>query len=116
MVEKVPEESEEQIAFVQWIKRNHPTALFFAIPNGGKRPKKTAATLKAEGVSSGVPDLCFPGINLFIEMKRQKGGRVEPNQKIWISDLRNAGWQVEICKGLEEAKRAFEIQMIWSEK
>jgi hypothetical protein len=38
-----------------------------------------------EGVSPGVPDLFIPDWLLWVEMKREKGGRVSPEQKDWIS-------------------------------
>jgi hypothetical protein len=47
----------------------------FSIPNGGERGVANAARLKAEGVKSGVSDLCLPvprrGYHgFFIEMKK----------------------------------------------
>ena len=73
----LPTEHEEQREFVRWFRQNHPGVRIFAIPNGGARSITTAAKLKVEGVSAGVPDLCIPAWGMWIEMKRQKGGRVD---------------------------------------
>ena len=61
---------------------------------------------KALGVHPGVPDYIMI-INdqlVFIEMKRQKGGRVSETQKEWIEALRKAGVNVHICYGFDQAK------------
>jgi hypothetical protein len=53
-------ESQTQQAYFQWA-RLHPIARHaFAIPNGGKRNRITAAILKAEGVKAGVFDTFLP--------------------------------------------------------
>src|SRR5262245_46077094 len=68
----------EQVALFKWAARNQGRepllCLLFAIPNGGKRDKVTAARLKAEGVKAGVPDICLPVARMgyygfWIEMK-----------------------------------------------
>jgi hypothetical protein len=76
-------------------------ALLFAVPNGGKRDKRTAAKLKAEGVRAGVPDLCLPvarGVyhGLFIEMKVGRN-KAEPEQLWWIEQLTRQGYYCQIC-------------------
>lgn len=82
--------------------------MLFHTPNGGNRNVITAKKLKAEGVKPGVPDLCLPvprgGYHgLFIEMKRQKGGVVSPEQKAWLQALNALGYRAEVCKGAAEA-------------
>lgn len=79
------------------------------MPNGGKRNIKTAADLKAEGVKAGVPDISLPyptsrHHGLYIEMKREKGGRVSDKQKEWLEYLNSVGYLAVVCKGFEEAK------------
>ena len=93
--------------------RGHETqwpelAWFFAVPNGGHRSKRTAAAMKAEGAKPGVPDYLFPvarpgAVGLAIELKRLKGGRLEPEQKQWLDALAEQGWQVAVCRGWEQA-------------
>lgn len=112
------DEHAEQVALCDWWRpyaRTHgiPEGLLFAIPNGGRRDKITGARLKAEGVRAGVPDmfLAVPRQNapgLFLELKKQKGGRVSENQKTMHEALSQAGYPVCICWGWDEAKRAIE--------
>ncbi len=71
---------------------------YFAIPNGGKRSMTEAGRFKAEGVKSGIPDLCLlmSGIAFFLEVKRPRtdsnpAGRLTENQKIMIEKLEDAG-------------------------
>lgn len=87
--------------------------LLFAIPNGGERNVIVAARLKAEGVRSGVPDLFLAFSNgdfngLFIEMKKQKGGRVSDSQKTYIELLQKRGYCAVVCNGWMEAKEEIE--------
>ncbi len=101
---RVPTEHEEQRAFVAWFRKTFPTTRIFAIPNGGKRPKLTAARLKAEGATRGVPDLFVPEWAMWIEMKRQKGGVVSPEQKDWHEYLGQFD-TVFVARGCEDAKK-----------
>jgi len=99
----LPTEHAEQIAFIQWWDLHHPDIRIFAIPNGGFRHKQTAQKLKLEGVRKGVPDLFVPSLQLFIEMKRQKGGVVSPEQKRWIEHLLDSGYYCIVAKGAADA-------------
>ena len=105
-------EEQEQAALFQWLylyqERYPEIGLLFHIPNGGLRVKSEAARFKRIGVKAGVPDLFLPVARgdhhgLFVEMKREKGGRVSAEQKSWIELLREQGYRVEVCKGAEEA-------------
>lgn len=106
-----PSEHDEQAQFVRMIEAAYPPGvamLLFAIPNGGRRPIKTACDLKAEGVRPGVPDLflAYPhkrAAGLFIEMKRREGGTLSAVQRYYINLLRGQGYVVEVCKGCDEA-------------
>lgn len=101
----IPTEHEEQREFVKWFRQTHNGVRILAIPNGGVRNIATAARLKAEGVSAGVPDLFIPAWMMWIEMKSQEGGVVSKHQKDWIAYLRGVGYIVLVCKGAEDAKR-----------
>lgn len=99
-------EDEEQEILVDWMDYNN--ILYFAIPNGGKRPIQTAVRLKRTGVKAGVPDLmiCLPrGVyaGLFIELKRKVGGIISLNQKLWLKNLNGAGYKATACRGADEA-------------
>jgi len=105
-------ESQEQIIFIQWCKRNaekYPELdEIFAIPNGGKRHVVTASILKLEGVKPGIPDLFLPiqkkgYAGLFIEMKKLDG-TLSVAQKKKIPKLKAQGYAVIVCKGAERAK------------
>ena len=109
---RIPSEHEEQREFVKWFRQTFAGVRIFAIPNGGARTISTAARLKAEGVSAGVPDLYVPAWKLWIEMKRIKKGRAEPGQLEWQAYLESIGDMAVVCKGAEQAKeivRAFVI-------
>ena len=111
-------EHDEQVNLMKWwsLACHHfgvDERLLFAIPNGGERNVIVAARLKAEGVRAGVPDLFLAlgnnGFNgLFIEMKKQKGGRVSESQKTYIELLQKHGYCAVVCNGWVEAKQEIE--------
>ena len=98
-------EAIEQIKVVQYC--NLRKIRIFHIPNGGSRNKIEAINLKRQGVSPGVPDLCFPIPNekyhgLFVEMKYGKNKPTQ-NQKEWIKYLNSVGYLAVVCYGHQEA-------------
>lgn len=104
-------ESTEQQALFEWAefasKKSPELKLLHAIPNGGYRKKGTAGRLKAEGVKSGVPDMCLPVPKgkyhgLYIEMKVDRN-KPSANQKWWIEQLQKQGYRVEVCYSWGEA-------------
>ena len=50
----------EQVCLVSWFRKTYPSVRIFAIPNGGGRSMAQGASLKAEGVTAGLPDLQIP--------------------------------------------------------
>jgi hypothetical protein len=101
-----------QRLLVAWFRKTYPhlAMVFFAIPNGGRRNKVTAAQLKDEGVLPGVPDLMLavpsggkPG--LFLELKTSTG-RASRAQQAAMQALAERGYAVELVKGYEAAKAA----------
>ncbi len=100
----LPTEHEEQRDLVRWFRRKYGPVRIFAIPNGGYRSMTAAAKLKAEGVSAGVLDLFVPAWRLWVEMKRQKGGRLSPEQADWIEYLESLGYTCLVCPGSENAQ------------
>ena len=118
----VPLEDAEQRVSLQGAARGTAArpelGLLYAIPNGGKRAIKTAIALKAQGVKSGVPDMCLPVARgeyhgLYIELKRQKGGTVSEAQKSWITALAEQGYKAVVCKGAEEAIGTIKEYLQW---
>ena len=108
LTDKVPSEHFEQREVVKWFRQTYSPVRIFAIPNGGARSITTAAKLKVEGVSAGVPDLYVPAWKLWIEMKRVKGGVVDKSQKDWHEYLTSIGDTVIVCRGADEAKQMIE--------
>ena len=106
-------ENQEQAALFEWaalMERKYPELrLLHSIPNGGYRPPKTAAILKATGVKAGVPDICLPVARggyhgLYIELKRLNGGYLSSAQAIWLNNLAKQGYRAVCCKGFEAAR------------
>ena len=69
----------------------------------------------AQGMKKGCPDLFFPELHLFIELKRRDGGLPSPEQLEVQKKLRNYGYTSEICHGaaiawsvIEEQRRKYE--------
>lgn len=108
----VPTESAEQKTLFEWAKRmtgKYPELKWlYHIPNEGKRTKITGARMKAEGLRSGVPDICLPVARggyhgLYIELKRVKNSRVTADQLKWIEALVAQGYVAAVCRGCDEA-------------
>ncbi len=136
---RVERERGMQVALFQWAKLQECVEprlkLLFAIPNGGARPvivtkqgkrfSVTAARMKAEGVKSGVPDICLPVAvrevmgepgfthvrtwpSLWIELKAEKN-RPSPEQEQWLAALRAQGCAVFVVwDDWEQAKGIIE--------
>ena len=111
MTLNIPTEHQEQVALVRWFELQYPNVLIFAVPNGGKRHVATAKKFKAEGVKAGIPDLCVPKFNLWIEMKRIKGGQLSQSQKDMIEHLKSINHTVIVGKGFVDAKNQIETFM-----
>lgn len=102
------EESRLQRACVAWFRMQHADKAYclFAIPNGGRRDKITAAIMKGEGVLAGVADLFLMVPNtdyhgLWIEMKTPKG-RASDSQKLFESLSKSQGYEYRIARTLDE--------------
>ena len=100
-----PSEHIEQVRVVSWFRHQWPSVRIFAIPNGGGRSMSQGASLKAEGVQAGIPDLFVPAWLLWVEMKRQSGGVVSPIQRDWIEYLQGIGHRVIVGRGFDDARR-----------
>jgi hypothetical protein len=134
-------EHTHQVQVILWAnlmaKRKYPMLRWiYAVPNGGNRHIVTARKLKAEGVKSGVPDLCLPYpkrgrvpmdasgedcfdtiygdpfyfcCGLYIEMKtRTPMGKISKDQEEWIDYLKGVGYKVVACWSADEAIQAIE--------
>lgn len=95
-----------QVRCVKWFYYQYPflRQLFFAVPNGGYRYKKTASYLKAEGQRSGVADLILLLPNYYyhslnIEMK-DKSNQTK-NQIIYQNYCKLSSNLYIICRSFE---------------
>lgn len=119
-----PLESDEQARVFEYLKTlKHGTSTVwdyaFAIPNGsvlagdaGQRARQMAS-MKRQGLKPSVSDI-FVAIpvggehGLFIEMKRVKGSRVDPEQLKWAERVSAEGYRAVIAKGFDEARLAID--------
>lgn len=108
----VPTEAQEQMTLFSWAAMQsgkYPELnLLYHVPNGGSRHKAEAGRLRAEGVKAGVPDLCLPVARgqyhgIYIELKRQRGGRTSDHQSEWLDALSAQGYKAALCYGWEQA-------------
>lgn len=115
MVQKTSEENEQTCLF-RWAEfaevQYEELKLMYHVPNEGKRSRIAGARLKAQGLKSGVPDVCLPTahggyIGLYIEMK-VKPNKPTENQKQWLKKLREQGHLTAVCYSWEEAKQLIE--------
>jgi hypothetical protein len=110
----VPTEHQEQAEVIAWAEAHRARwpelAYLFSVPNFAGHMGRASTRLRAgakakrEGRKAGVPDLVLPVARhgyhgLFIEMKRQRGGSVSPEQKAWHHALREQGYAVYVCRG-----------------
>jgi hypothetical protein len=111
---KKKSEHERQSQLISWCRmmsegvcKNSPAYYpdlkkVFAIPNGGKRSKREASRLKAEGVRSGVLDLFLPVardnyFGFWLEFKVE-GNTLSDEQEIVASENKRDGYKVEVYR------------------
>ena len=120
----VPTERKEQVRLAKYL--DSLGLLWCHVPNEGhggrgKGAQIRGASLRTQGLKSGVPDcLVFDSCSLeedgevkqykgcAIELKREKGGRVSESQKRWLIDLKRRGWFTAVCNGFIDAKQLIE--------
>jgi hypothetical protein len=75
--------------------------------------QRRAIRMKQQGVSRGFPDyLVIAGERLYgIELKRQRGGTVSPEQREWITALNEAGVPTIVARGAQDAIKFIEQQV-----
>jgi hypothetical protein len=101
----IPTEDQECLTFVDWLELRR---LKYAHIPQETFTKFITVKMKNRrmGVKAGVPDymIIAPKGLLFIEMKREKGGKTSPAQKEWIEALNNVqGVQAQVCCGADVA-------------
>lgn len=104
-------EAREQGYIFEWARyheqRFSELCLLHHVPNGGRRDKKEAASLKRQGLKAGVPDIVLPVgrggfLGLYIELKVGKNKPTE-KQLEWIGKLQEENYFVKVCYGWREA-------------
>ena len=99
-----PYESWEQQSLVAELERLEPGILMEINPAAGmKLDKRMAAAVKTLGYQAGTLDIFLPEHRIYIELKRQKGGSLSPEQKARIPRLEAAGYRVIVAKGAVDA-------------
>jgi len=101
-----PSEHKIQTALMDYLMFAGRKDLFwFAIPNQSNRHIHNAAKMKAEGVRSGIPDLCFmldQGRVAWLEMKTQIG-RLSDTQKAFRDRAQALGHHWAMARSVDEA-------------
>ena len=97
-----------QTQLVARVRSFYPDVIIAAVPNGGSRDVREAVKLKAEGVLPGFPDLIIAEPRgkyhgMFLEMKREKGGRLDPRQKEMLEKLGKRGYLARVAYGVDQA-------------
>jgi hypothetical protein len=103
-------ETKIQSACVLWFRMQYPDIVIYAIPNGGKRDKITAAILQREGVLEGVADLfimhaVLPYNGYYIETKTVKGSQSD-EQKAFQAKAEAAGYKYDLIRSEDEFIKA----------
>lgn len=97
-------EDELQAKCFQWAHNTFPQirGFLFSVPNGGTRHAREAMTLKATGLTPGIPDLLMVHPRLVgIEMKTETG-TISPAQQKIHDRWRSAGIEVHVCRSFED--------------
>lgn len=101
-----PSEHKIQVQLMDYLGfAARPEVYYFAIPNQSNRHIASAAKMKAEGVRSGVADLCFmlPGGKAgWLEMKKP-GGSMSETQKAFRDRCLLLGHHWALAKSVDEA-------------
>lgn len=101
-----PSEHNIQVALFDYLRlAAKPEIIYAAIPNGGFRHIRVAASLKNEGVRRGTPDIffCLPeGRIAWLEMKAAKG-RLTPEQEAFRDGVQALGHHWAMARSVDEA-------------
>ena len=89
--------------------QNPDLKMLWASLNGVRLTIGQAVKAKKAGMKKGYPDIGLDVARggyhgLRIELKREKGGRLEPEQKEWLQDLAEYGYFACVCRGANAAK------------
>lgn len=92
--------------FADYLRLRNIKFAHIANESGMRLPMGVIRKRARMGYGKGIPDylIVLHDKLLFIEMKREKGGSISPEQKEWIEILnKNIGVIAAVCKGANEA-------------
>ena len=107
-----PTERQNQRAILKMIGTCFPRVLVHHSPNGahlagvGSAKFKQMGALKGDGLKPGFPDLiCLWSVakGAFIEVKREKTGRVSPEQYAMHEELKALCWPILVTFSVQDA-------------
>jgi hypothetical protein len=96
-------EASHQEGFLNWFHQKFPGVLIYHCPNGEHRSISTGIRLKKLGVIRGIPDLFIPSWKIYLELKRENGGIISPEQKKVMEYLTRVGYTCMVCHGATDA-------------
>ena len=102
----IPLEKDEQKRLCKWLKDNKIGHWANGLGVKLDYDVKYIASLRSQGHYVGLPDMTIllgNGKVCYIELKRQKGGRVSEEQKKWIDYINKNGYPAKVCNGCDEA-------------
>jgi hypothetical protein len=103
----VPTEAQEGTMLVAYLRTRGFS--FTHIPNEtGSSPeaKRRAIRMKQQGTAKGFPDyiVFVPSGTVYVELKRQRGSRISPEQKEWVDYINTIpGCAATVAKGSKAA-------------
>lgn len=114
---EVPLERVEMTRLAAWLDRVVGEYAWAHPPMEGKRSGRYGASLQAQGMKRGIPDVLIfrppprgDHRGVAIELKRQHAPgvstRVSEDQRDWLHALGRFGWACWVCYGWEAAARA----------
>jgi VRR-NUC domain len=100
-------ESTLQISVIAYLRAVLPTSVrVHSSQNGLFTSKASAGKAKAEGMTSGVPDICLVrsgGLCAFIELKSKKG-RLSENQIEYLDWCAMNGIPAAVCRSIDDVR------------
>lgn len=100
-----PLEQKEQQDLALWLDQQQ--LCWLHVPNEGLKSINYNVKMKAQGLKSGAPDVIIftPPPNkpskkgTAVELKRSNGGTLSKEQRQWLKDLDELGWETHCCHG-----------------
>jgi len=103
----------EQLVLAEWLDIRVGEYGWIHVPNEGRRTWRTGASLKAQGLKAGVPDVLIfkrPPLDpaahgVALELKRPGAtySAVSPQQRAWLRSFLHLGWLAAWKAGADEA-------------